>query len=329
MGFRDLHCFNLVILAKQAWRLLSDPNSLCASVLRAKYFPDGDMLNCNLKRGSSYTWQSIWAGIQTFKRGHMWRVGDGSHINIWSDPWVPGSLNRMIATRRRNIVLSKVSDLIDAESETWDEEILGELFWPIDVQRILNIPLARSSMEDFVSWHYTKTGVFSVRSCYHLEWEHQHGNKLRRTSGYGTSSNLPVWKTVWSLNVPAKIKIHLWRSFLEAIPCNGVLANRHMIPSSQCTLCQTDCESIRHAFFLCSRVTEIWHKLGLCDFISHVCSMERNGGEALEAMLRDKQATVPDVPELMRNDLIAMAVWYIWWERRQVSHGEAIQAHPS
>jgi hypothetical protein len=57
--------------------------------------------------------------------------------------------------------------------------------------------------------------------------------------------------------------------------------------------------------------------------------MERNGGEALEAMLRDKQATVPDVPELMRNDLIAMAVWYTWWERRQVSHGEAIQAHPS
>jgi hypothetical protein len=60
---------------------MSEPNSLCARVLRAKYFPYGDILNCQLKKGSSYTWQSIWSGIQSFKRGHMWRVGDSNHIN--------------------------------------------------------------------------------------------------------------------------------------------------------------------------------------------------------------------------------------------------------
>jgi hypothetical protein len=65
-------------------------------------------------------------------------------------------------------------------------------------------------MEDFVSWHFTKTGMFSVRSCYYVEWDDQHGNKLRRTSGYGTSSALPVWKTLWSSNVLTKVKIHMW-----------------------------------------------------------------------------------------------------------------------
>ena len=124
MGFRDLHCFNLAMLAKQVWQLIAEPNSLCASVLRAKYFPSGDILNRELKKGSSYTWQSIWVGIQTFKRGHMWRVGDETHINIWTDPWVPGSPNRRIVTRRGNVVYTKVSDLIDEETNCWDEEIL-------------------------------------------------------------------------------------------------------------------------------------------------------------------------------------------------------------
>jgi hypothetical protein len=77
MGFRDLHSFNLAMLAKQVWRLIDDPNSLCAQVLRAKYYPSGDLLKAGPRAGSSFTWQSIVAGIQTFKRGCIWRVGNG------------------------------------------------------------------------------------------------------------------------------------------------------------------------------------------------------------------------------------------------------------
>jgi hypothetical protein len=86
MGFRDLHSFNLAMLAKQVWRLIDCPNSLCAQVLRAKYYPSGDILKAGPKAGSSFTWQSLVAGIQTFKRGYIWRVGSGDLIQIWKDP---------------------------------------------------------------------------------------------------------------------------------------------------------------------------------------------------------------------------------------------------
>lgn len=48
-------------------------------------------------------------------RGHVWHVGDGTHINIWNDSWVPSSPTRKVLTTRENIVLAKVIELINHE----------------------------------------------------------------------------------------------------------------------------------------------------------------------------------------------------------------------
>jgi hypothetical protein len=207
MGFRDLHCFNLAMLAKQSWRLFCEPDSLCAQILKAKYYPSGDLLNADLKKGASYTWQSIWVGLQTLKRGYIWRVGDGSNINIWTDSWIPSSCSRKVVTPRGHTVYTKVSELIDPITRAWDVELLKSIFNDVDVMRILQIPLAVGMMEDFVCWNHTKTGMFSVRSAYHLEWDHQHGRKLRRTIQQGSTVINPVWAKLWSLRIRAKMKI--------------------------------------------------------------------------------------------------------------------------
>jgi hypothetical protein len=120
MGFRDFHYFNLAMLAKQVWRLLCEPYSLCVWVLRAKYYPDGKLLQAKMKSGSSFTWQSVLAGLDCFKKGYIWRVGDGTQIKIWDDNWIPSSHNMKVLTPRGNILFTTVDELINPVDGRWD-----------------------------------------------------------------------------------------------------------------------------------------------------------------------------------------------------------------
>jgi hypothetical protein len=122
----------------------------------------------------------------------VWRVSNGEEINIWNDPWMPNNPSRKIITSRGNIICTKVSKLIDPDNNCWDEPMLRSLFYYVDVNIILKIPLETGMMEDFVSWNFTKNGIFSVRAAYHYEWDHQHGRNLIRTSGPGASDINPV-----------------------------------------------------------------------------------------------------------------------------------------
>jgi hypothetical protein len=62
-------CSGILFQSGYAWRLLSNLDSLCAQVLKEKYYPDGGLLKAGPKKGSSYTWHSIVAGLQTFQHG--------------------------------------------------------------------------------------------------------------------------------------------------------------------------------------------------------------------------------------------------------------------
>ena len=89
MGFRNLRAFNQAMLAKQVWRILSNPTSLVTRVLKSKYFPMSDVLNAKLGSLPSYSWRSIHSSLEVIKNGSQWRVGNGKLIHIWDDRWLP------------------------------------------------------------------------------------------------------------------------------------------------------------------------------------------------------------------------------------------------
>lgn len=137
LGFHDLRLFNMAMLARQAWRLLINPDTLCDRVLKAKYFPDGDLLHCRLVNGISYTWRSILKGVELLNEGIIWRVGNGESINIWSDPWLTHGITRKVVTPRGASLLTRVSELLDPATGSWDETLVRDLFWDFDAQAIL------------------------------------------------------------------------------------------------------------------------------------------------------------------------------------------------
>jgi len=86
LGFRDMEAFNLSMLGKQSWKLLTDSTSLLTRVLKAKYFTRKDFLDASLCDNPSFTWRSLWSTQHLLTLGYRWKIGDGTKINVWNMP---------------------------------------------------------------------------------------------------------------------------------------------------------------------------------------------------------------------------------------------------
>ena len=52
----------------------------------------------------------------------------------------------------------------------------------------------------------------------------------------------------------------------------------------------------------------------MASMVNEVCMMEREGGSVMADLLIPKNPTKASVNDVQRNDLVAMTVWYLWWE---------------
>jgi hypothetical protein len=167
MGFRDLQLFNLAMLGKQGWRLLSRPESLCARTLKGKYFHDASFMSARKKRNSSHTWQAILKGREVLEKGLIRLIGDGRSTNVWTDQWIPGIPGFKPLYRKPEAKVEKVHELLTPDGIAWNDHILQENFLQADANAIRTIPLGRLQ-EDLWAWSAEKNGIYSVKSAYRL-----------------------------------------------------------------------------------------------------------------------------------------------------------------
>jgi hypothetical protein len=75
-----MRLFNQALLAKQAWRLIQFPDTLCAQIIEVKYYPNGVLIDTVFTENGSPTWHAIEHGLELLKLGVIWRVGNGVQI---------------------------------------------------------------------------------------------------------------------------------------------------------------------------------------------------------------------------------------------------------
>ena len=168
LGFKDIELFNLALLARQAWRVLQEPESLSARVLKSVYFPNTSILEATLGAHPSQIWRSIIEGRDTLKQGLIKRISNGETTRIWTENWLPrDEMLRPYGCLTPTPPMF-VSELIDPTTATWNMQRLREVFLPFDAKIVVSIPLCTRNTSDFCCWHFEKNGQFTVRSAYNM-----------------------------------------------------------------------------------------------------------------------------------------------------------------
>lgn len=319
LGYRDLHLFNLAMLARQAWRLLSNLDSLCARVLKAKYFPDGKLMEVRESPGISYSWRSIVRGVQVLKVGLIWRVGDSTDIDMWNDPWIPLGTTRRPITPRRGIVLNKVANLINPITGEWDRELIQDIFWEEDVKNILAIPV-HNGYSDVAAWHFDPRGIFLVKLAYHtLEYQRdrQAIRQIGESSSGKTSSAALQWEKLWRLNHLPKVKHFLWRLAHNSLPLRQNISKRGMEIDTRCPVCLQLDENGGHCFFKCKFVKPCWRMLNF-EHIRQELSLQTSTLDVYKHILNLRE-------DIMLTTVILL--WNWWDARNKVNAGEDRRTH--
>lgn len=147
--------------------------------------------------GGSFTFRSILHGRDLLREGAVWRTGNGSKVLIHHDNWIPrkGCLRPLGQTYIHGT--TRVADLLNGEGDGWNHVKVDEMFTPDDAQDIKQILVGGNTVDDFMAWNYTKDGVYTVRSGYHLLMNLRKARSGRPESS-SSVSNHRSWLALWA-----------------------------------------------------------------------------------------------------------------------------------
>uniref|UniRef100_A0A0D3CRR4 Reverse transcriptase zinc-binding domain-containing protein n=2 Tax=Brassica oleracea TaxID=3712 RepID=A0A0D3CRR4_BRAOL len=167
-------------------------------------------------------------------------IGDGTLVNMWTDPWIPDHPPKPPTPREESPVREK------------DE----------DVDQIFLLKISSTAHQDLMGWHYNEDGIYTVKFGY---WLGTHlPTNVPPTPTYGSAElKYKIWKT----SAPAKLKHFLWRLLSKSLATSNNLKRRHIGRVDQCKRCCSAAETEEHIFFECPYAKKIWRASGVSNRI--------------------------------------------------------------
>ena len=269
-------------------------------------------LEADLGRHPSYAWRSIMAAQGVVKSGTRWQVGSGENVRVWCDKWLPKPTSYSVVTHADACPnVSLVCDLINRASLEWKSELIRGCFTEEDADAILSIPLSFHRPKDKLIWAGSPSGNFTVKNAYRLAYEENRGGSNADCSNPSARKN--VWKGLWRMNLPQKVKHFAWKAARNILATKEALRQRHIMVDGGCALCGNSTENVLHTLWFCAHAKEVWNtsKLSLPFVIEpHWCFLD----------IMEKLLIVEDVLPGLAERFVSVC-WGIWKERNVIRTG--------
>ncbi|GMI94853.1 hypothetical protein HRI_003154600 [Hibiscus trionum] len=189
---------------------------------------------------------NVWEAVVS---GMGWVVRDGCLVDFWYDEWL-ASLGPLAPFYKRSgrpascPVISFVSD------GYWDVQRLDEVLPEVCIQQIIAVyPPSPLLGHDRLGWRNDKRSIFTVKSAYNSLVSNQ------------PMEGANVWKMIWRLPVPQRIRAFIWLAFRGSLLTNKERTRRHMADDPGCSLCGHVCEDELHVLRDCVISRGLWRQV--------------------------------------------------------------------
>ena len=148
-----------------------------------------------------------------------------------------------------------VCDLFLPNSKVWNEDLINTMFYPWEASVINSTTLSEGEENDTLVWPLASDGLYSVRTAYRMQ---ENGVSQENPSSSSTETAATVWKGVWNIQAPSKIKHFVWQALRDSLPTKPNLRIRNIMVDETCFLCEGGMETVLHSLWYCEQAQTVW-----------------------------------------------------------------------
>ena len=308
LGVKKLAEWNRAAALKHLWLILSEGRgSIWVEWVKVYLLRGRSLWLVSVPSKCSWVWKNLLALRHQMKALVAWRMGDGSRISFWQDPWLPcGPLLEVLGAGFRGRVGIPLQITVQEfyHSNIWQSFVAADrnrsvrskagYLTQLAALIPVSFPGAVTQQDSFI-WLPNDGSGFTIKTA----WE-----AIRRWS-----PRVPWRKVIWHRAIPPRFSFLLWTIMQNKLPTRDRLANIEIASSDRCSICLNHQETVSHLFFECEYSQQVWTLV-----MEGVGNVQPVAWSLLLPALQLNPLLLSAYPEEFLKRFAALT-YYLWMER--------------